>query len=264
MRQAAAAYQPPPAQISATMIGMPTAALATRWASMRVGLAAVPARGVAVAARVGLYHAAEASLALAVGEEGALDLFDAEVGPVGGGVVVLRVGRLPEEEVREPHLAGGADHQVGVRQAGRRQVRREELLVDPLGRHPVLDDPAHGVDDLLAAAVVEGDVDGDAGVVFRELDRVLDAAAEVGRERVKVAQVAQAHAVLVERLQLTFDEVADQADEGVHLSLGPAPVLGGEGVKREDGDLVAGEGLDRAADVLDAGAVPRLAREAAL
>src|SRR5207237_1087131 len=43
----------------------------------------------------------------------------------------LRIGELPEQEVRDPQLAGGADQQIRIRELGRVQVRGDRVLVDP-------------------------------------------------------------------------------------------------------------------------------------
>ena len=40
------------------------------------------------------------------------------------------VGGLPEQEIRETLLAGGADDEIGVGYAGRLEPRREQMRVD--------------------------------------------------------------------------------------------------------------------------------------
>ena len=54
----------------------------------------------------------------------------AEVRPERVGEDELGVGELPEQEVREPQLARGADQQVGVGQLGRVELRGERVLVE--------------------------------------------------------------------------------------------------------------------------------------
>ena len=81
----------------------------------------------------------------------------AEVGPERVGEHELGVRRLPEHEVRDPPLTGGADQQVDVRQLGRIEPRGDRVLVDVRRRDAVGDQPARGVDELVPAAVVEGD-----------------------------------------------------------------------------------------------------------
>ncbi len=82
----------------------------------------------------------------------------AEVGPERVVEDELRVGRLPEQEVRDPLLAGRADHEVGIGKLWR---------VETCGRWPPRTRPgdltpsstsfARSLDELRATAVVEGD-----------------------------------------------------------------------------------------------------------
>src|SRR3989304_993144 len=107
----------PATQTTARTRGMPTAAVASRVTSK-----AAPCSGAGVDAvsggRVGLSEAAEAPRPLGVGLQRPVHLGLVEVGPVGGRAVELGVGRLPEEEVGDAHLAGGSGPPVGGGQAG--------------------------------------------------------------------------------------------------------------------------------------------------
>src|SRR5690606_11320886 len=77
---------------------------------------------------------AEPALALAVVAQGRPQLGLSEVGPHDRGEVQLGVGDLPQEEVRDPTLAAGADQQIERRQqAAGRQIAAEQLGVDRLG-----------------------------------------------------------------------------------------------------------------------------------
>src|SRR5438046_1229730 len=60
----------------------------------------------------------------------------------------LRIVRLPEQEVREPHLARRAYHEVGIGQLWCVQARGKGRLVDSLGSDSVLDEPARRLDEL--------------------------------------------------------------------------------------------------------------------
>src|SRR5690606_4428051 len=96
-----------------------------------------------------------------------------EVGPEGVQEDELGVGRLPEQEVGEPLLAGGADEQVDVGDVGGVQPGGERVLVH-LGRvDPALGDvlgqPGGGVGDLRAAPVVDAELQGERGVVLGHL-----------------------------------------------------------------------------------------------
>ena len=66
--------------------------------------------------------------------------------------VQLGVGGLPQQVVREPVLAAGADHQIGVGHVGRVEQRRELFF-------GLAVEAPRGVEQLGAAAVVERDVE---------------------------------------------------------------------------------------------------------
>src|SRR3954464_14367198 len=89
---------------------------------------------------MGPLTAAEAAPAAGVVVEGCAERLLAEVRPERVQEDELRVGELPQEEVRDPQLAGRADQEIGIRHLGRVQVRRECVLVDRLaaGGRPVL------------------------------------------------------------------------------------------------------------------------------
>src|SRR3954469_5545879 len=75
-------------------------------------------------------HAPEAALAVLEVEDRLVQLAAAEVRPEHARDVELRVRDLPEEEVGDALLAGGADQEIRVRHVGGEQPRRELLLVD--------------------------------------------------------------------------------------------------------------------------------------
>src|SRR3546814_3958129 len=88
------------------------------------------------------------------------DLFEVALVEVGPQLVdedELAVGRLPEQEVAEPLLARGADHQIGIGNPGGQEAGSEALLVDVVGRDLAGDDRGGelpgGSGDLLAPAV---------------------------------------------------------------------------------------------------------------
>ena len=82
----------------------------------------------------------------------------AEVGPERVGEDELGVGRLPEHEVRDPELAGGADQQVDL---GAARARRGAPRAPPRRRssaaRPSSTQPPRRLDELGPAAVVERD-----------------------------------------------------------------------------------------------------------
>ena len=75
--------------------------------------------------------------------------------------------------------------------------------------------------------------------------------------------MAEAHAGLVKRGQLAVNHAACEAHDAVHLCARTAPVLRGECKQCEHGYLVLAEALDHDAQILSAGAVALLSREAA-
>src|SRR5919199_4875358 len=80
-------------------------------------------RGVSSATLVGIAtsDSAEAPVAALVVGDGAIEVGRPEVGPERRRHPELGVGDLPQQEVRDPHLAAGADQQVGIRHAVRVQ-----------------------------------------------------------------------------------------------------------------------------------------------
>jgi len=59
-----------------------------------------------------------------------------KVGPVDVDEAELGVRRLPQQEVGEPLLAGGADQEVGIREVAGVQEAGEGALVDGMDRQP--------------------------------------------------------------------------------------------------------------------------------
>ena len=141
-------------------------------------------------------------------EQGGVDLGGSEVGPEGRGEEVLGVRRLPYKEVGDAAFAARTDQQVRIGQAGGREPRRDRFVRDPFGPHPLGDQRAHGVHDVGAAAVVERHVHVNAAVWRRALNGGEHGAAQAGRQSVEVADVAQADAFVVERIEVPRDELA--------------------------------------------------------
>src|SRR5678816_2678318 len=69
---------------------------------------------------------AESPLAALKMRDGVQELALPEVRPERVGHVDFGVGDLPQQEVADPHLAAGPDEQVGVRYAGRAEMRRHQ------------------------------------------------------------------------------------------------------------------------------------------
>src|SRR6185436_18702258 len=84
-----------------------------------------PGRAGRASARAG----SEAALAAGIFAQRLLELRLAEIRPHHVEEDELRIGALPQQEIGQPLLAGGADDQVGVRNAVGRQEPRESILV---------------------------------------------------------------------------------------------------------------------------------------
>src|SRR5438874_1901856 len=72
--------------------------------------------------------AAELAVPAAELDQGLVERLLVEVGPQGGRGVVFGVGRLPDEEIAQAHLACRAHDQVGIGQARGEQVLGDGLL----------------------------------------------------------------------------------------------------------------------------------------
>src|ERR687889_488401 len=124
---------------------------------------------------LGLLYSAAAPVAAREGSDGSAELLGGEVRPERIRDVELGVGNLPEQEVRDPQLPAGADHEVHLRCLWRVEVGGEGSLVDLLRLYTTLHHAPGSVYDLRPTTVVERDVDLKLvvipGVFLRLLDR---------------------------------------------------------------------------------------------
>src|SRR2546426_1000847 len=122
-------------------------------------------RGAPNATLVGMAmsHPTEAPVAALVVGDGAIEIRGAEVGPERRRHPELGIGDLPQQEVRDAHLAARADEQVGIRQAlgveRAADVRLRHRVRRQLARLHAPREDAKGVEQLVAPAVVEGGAD---------------------------------------------------------------------------------------------------------
>src|SRR6266511_3387647 len=124
------------------------------------------------AARRGIRLLAEAAPPLRIGAQRAQEVDLAEGRPVGVGEVVLRVGRLPQQEAGQADLPRGADDQVGVGHPGGVQVPGDLVGGQAGGRVHQLEallgvlaeQAPDRLGDLLPAAVADRDVEPPAAV----------------------------------------------------------------------------------------------------
>src|SRR5438093_1169103 len=77
-----------------------------------------------------------------------------EILPEDAGAVVLGIGGLPDQEVRQPHFAGSADDEVRVGKTGRMEVGSEEVLCDFFRIDSVANNAPDRFEDLRPAAVI--------------------------------------------------------------------------------------------------------------
>ena len=95
-----------------------------------------------------------------------------EIGPQRIGDIQLRISDLPQQEIADAHLAGGADQQVGVGRTGGVEPRRDGLFVDHnVVASRVFKEGLHRVDQLRASTVVDRQVDLQSAIPSRRADR---------------------------------------------------------------------------------------------
>src|SRR5580658_7240962 len=101
-----------------------------------------------------------------------------EIGPEGVEKDKLGVGRLPEQKIGEPLLAGGADPEIHFRNIRLVEIAGEKVLVDLVGpdlaRRHVARERGGGVGDLRPAAVVAAELEGEDGVLLAQVLGVLE------------------------------------------------------------------------------------------
>jgi len=188
-------------------------------------------------------EAAEAAFALLVVVDGLKEMDAAEVGPEAVSDKDLGVSDLPEEEVGDALLAGGADDEIRVRHvrgievggelgfvdAGLDGVDLEEVfegaaalvgLFDERG-----DEHARGVDDLRAGTVVEGKGQGGAGVLaslfLGPLHGFLDFLGKAGG----AANICHAYIVVVHTLDVSDEVALEETHQETDLCLGSAKIV---------------------------------------
>src|SRR3954469_16356105 len=253
---ASAKSHQPPAHTTRRTSGRPTIVTSTR--EIRGGTTAPAGAGAALL--VAALAAAEAAPAAGVVVESRAKLVLAEVRPERVDEDELGVGELPQEEIGDPQLTGGANQEVWVGHLGRVQVRRECLLVDLApGAHRAVG----SVDDLRAPAVVECNPEAERAVVLGLPLECRHPLPQRGGRAVAAADEPRAHSLAHEVGQLALDRLREDLHQQLHLFERARPVLGGKGVDGERVDAEVDCGLDRAAQCLRAGAMAGRDREAA-
>ena len=105
---------------------------------------------------------AEAALALLIVDNRPAEVVLGEVGPEGVGEIQLRVGDLPQQEVADAQVAGGANEQVGVGDATCGETVAEQSVVDVVDAYFAILHPAgnalHALENLPLRGVAEGEI----------------------------------------------------------------------------------------------------------
>src|SRR5215472_6179229 len=161
-----------------TKTGIRTTALATRFhAGEMVPASRTLTLATSVSATSHLSEPARPALEL---RDRAVEIRRPEIRPEGRRDEELRVGDLPQEEVGDPHLAAGADQEIGIRDVGGVERFTDVLLGDVLGleltRLHLAGQRPERVEQLVARAVVERHHHVETGVVAGLVHDVVDAA----------------------------------------------------------------------------------------
>src|SRR5215208_162097 len=146
---------------------------------------------------LGLLDSAAAPVAAREGSDGSAELLGGEVRPERIRDVELGVGDLPEQEVRDPQLPAGADHEVHLRCLWCVEVGGEGGLVDLFRLYATLHHASGGVHDLRPAAVVERDVDLEPVIIPGEPFCLLDSRLHIFGQVPPAPEETQLRATLV-------------------------------------------------------------------
>jgi hypothetical protein len=152
----------------------------------------------------------------------------------------LAIRGLIEHEIREPLFTAGPDQQIRIGNAGRIEVRRDQLVVDALGVEPaaahVVCNRPHGTFELAARTVIHRQIQDQTGIRGRTFLQIVKRLARALRQRLPVADDAHADVVALQFGQLALGKVDAQIEEERDLLRVAPPVLGREAVDRHDLD----------------------------
>ena len=122
----------------------------------------------------------------------------------------------------------------------------------------------HGADDFLAAAIIEGDHQGQPGIAARQVLGLIEQDRDVAGQSTPLADDADPDVVGVQLGKIMTDE-ALQKPHQVRDFLGWAPpILGGKAVDRQVADAEIAGGAHGATDRFDAAAMALEPRQSAL
>src|SRR6202140_4011947 len=215
-----------------------TSAISTAAVTMRIGMLERRAtvRGgwsaFASATSIGdlLGPGAESAHAPLVRGERLVEVRTVKVWPERLRAVELRIRRLPEQEVAEAHFTGGANHQVRIREAPGVEVAGQAGFVELRKVRAFSRQFVDRIDDLLAAAVIDGDVEdrppADSGSFICLAHLFLEGGGEV----LEPPRESQLDPALRQLVDLAADGLREQVHQGVHFLARPRPVLRGKGI----------------------------------
>src|SRR5439155_3746199 len=196
-----------------------------------------------------------------------VEMLPAEVGPQDVRDPEFRVCELPEQKVGDAQLAARSDEEVRIGQPVRVELPREEILVDLLGRDPLLpvllEDASHRVDDFRTTPVGNRQHEDEAVIAGEVAPRGLQDLAAPFREEIHTADRAELDVIPLELLALLPKHLLQDAHEPTHLPRASVPVFEREGVEREHLDPQLDGAFDHLPHGAPARAVPHQARQPA-
>ena len=163
-------------------------------------------------------------------ESRATRLGAAEIGPQSFGDVQLGIGDLPQQEIADTHFARGSDEEVKIRESGGVESRCDGLFVDVQASQTalkarVINDGVHGIHQLGAAAVVNGDVQAHTAIARCNFDGVVQLLADLAPgELIHAAHAGESNAVAQQIRKLTGAVKAQRSPKHVHFGARPLPV----------------------------------------
>ncbi len=192
----------PPAHVTArATIASTTPDITRSWRLVKPPLARRSQRSLTRPRREWTRHRTGA-LPLLVGSHGADKFLAGKVRPVAGQEDQLRIGGLPEQEIGQPLLAAGPDHQVWIGDVGSVEKRSERLR-----RHILRRDPTDAMApaafrnrtrDLVAASIVEAMTRVIDVFVARQVLGFVEKCADIRLQSGSLSDHANPDAVLVE------------------------------------------------------------------
>src|SRR6184192_2277261 len=160
---------------------------------------------------------AEATLPPLIGGDSLVEVGLSEIGPERLGAVKLGIGGLPEQEVTEPHFARRADDEVRIRQASGVQTVRQAGLLE---LREICAGPrqlSNRVDDLAAAAVIDGNVEHDSSADAGMFAGLAHLFLQSRRQLVNAAGESQLDSTPRQLFHLSANGLGEEAHQGVYL-----------------------------------------------